>query len=94
MFSTHVPKHFWGEAVLTVTYLINRMSSWVLNFQTPCQVIFNSYPRTWILSTIPIRVFGCSAFGLWLQGVGLAYSMHGSSIGGQTKCRCILGPND
>ena len=27
MFTTRVPKFFWGEAVLTATYLINRMPS-------------------------------------------------------------------
>ena len=27
MFSTNVPKFFWGEAVLTAAYLINRMPS-------------------------------------------------------------------
>ena len=25
LFQTHVPKHFWGEAVLTASYLINRL---------------------------------------------------------------------
>ena len=25
MFTNNVPKHFWGEAILTATYLINRM---------------------------------------------------------------------
>ena len=62
MFSTHVPKHFWGEAILTTTYLINRMPSRVLNFQTPCQLLLHSYPNTRIVSTIPLKVFGCSVF--------------------------------
>ncbi|KAJ4703138.1 Retrovirus-related Pol polyprotein from transposon TNT 1-94 [Melia azedarach] len=62
MFATHVPKHFWGEAVLTVAYLINRMPSRVLNFQTPYQVLLQSYPTTRVLSTIPFKIFGCSAF--------------------------------
>ena len=58
MFPTHVPKHFQGEVGLTAAYPTNRMTSRVLNFQTPCQVLLNSYPRTRITSTIPISVFG------------------------------------
>ena len=62
MFTTNVPKHFWGEAVLTATYLINRMPSRVLKFQTPCQAILCSYPDTQIISSLPLKVFGCTAF--------------------------------
>ena len=62
VFSTHVPKHLWGEIVLTAAYLINRMSSGVLNFQTPCEVLLKSYPSTRIISTISPRVFRCSVF--------------------------------
>ena len=62
MFSTHVPKHFWGKAVLTAAYLINRMPSRVLNFQTPCQVLLKSYPSTRIISTLSPRAFECSVF--------------------------------
>ena len=32
MFSTHVPKFFWGEAILIAAYLINRMPSRILDF--------------------------------------------------------------
>ncbi|KAG8473962.1 hypothetical protein CXB51_033910 [Gossypium anomalum] len=35
MFTMGVPKYLWGEAVLTACYLINRLPSKVLNFQTP-----------------------------------------------------------
>ncbi|XP_022856635.1 uncharacterized protein LOC111377743 [Olea europaea var. sylvestris] len=45
IFTTHVPKHFWGEAVLTAAYFINRMSSRVLKFQTPSQVLLKTYPE-------------------------------------------------
>lgn len=62
MFSTNVPKFFWGEAVLTAAYLINRMPSRVLNFQTPCQILLKSYPSTQLISTIPPKIFGCSVF--------------------------------
>ncbi|KAG6696818.1 hypothetical protein I3842_09G168100 [Carya illinoinensis] len=62
MFSTHVPKFFWGEAILTAAYLINRMPSRILNFQTPCQILLESFPNTRLISTIPFKVFGCSAF--------------------------------
>ena len=62
MFTTNVPKHFWGEVVLIATYLINRMPSRVLKFQTPCQTLLLSYPDTRIISSLPLKVFGCTTF--------------------------------
>ena len=38
LFTNQVPKYLWGEAVLTATYLINRMPNKVLNFETPFDV--------------------------------------------------------
>ena len=62
MLSTNVSKYFWGEAVLTATYLINRMPSRVIKFRTPCQALLATYPNIRIVSTIPIKVFECTAF--------------------------------
>ncbi|RVW57690.1 Retrovirus-related Pol polyprotein from transposon TNT 1-94 [Vitis vinifera] len=60
MFSMNVPKLFWGQAVLTAAYLINRMPSRVLKFQTPCQTLLKSFPTTRLISTVPPKIFGCS----------------------------------
>ena len=62
MLATHVPKHFLGEAILTATYLINRMPSRVLNFQTPFQSLLKNFPHIRFLSQVPLKVFGCTAF--------------------------------
>ncbi|RVW82418.1 Retrovirus-related Pol polyprotein from transposon TNT 1-94 [Vitis vinifera] len=62
MFSMNVPKLFWGQVVLTAAYLINRMSSRVLKFQTPCQTLLKSFPTTRLISTVPLKIFGCSVF--------------------------------
>ena len=61
-FTTHVPKHFWGEAVLIATYLINRMPSRVLHFKSPYDTLLHTFPTTRVLTTLPLEVFGCSAF--------------------------------
>ena len=45
MFSNNVPKYFWGEAILTATYLIDRMSSRILKFQNPRQVLMQNFPH-------------------------------------------------
>lgn len=62
LFTTHVPKFLWSEVVLTSAYLINRMPSRVLNFQTPCQILLKSFINTRVVSTLPSRVFGCTVF--------------------------------
>lgn len=62
MISSHVPKIFWREAALTAAFLINRMPSRVLGCQTPCPVFLKSYPKTRLISSIPLKVFECSAF--------------------------------
>ncbi|CAL5418427.1 unnamed protein product [Camellia sinensis] len=58
LFTMNVPKSFWGDAVLTAAYLINRMPSSVLQFQIPIQLLPVAYPT----SSLPPRVFGCVCF--------------------------------
>ena len=54
----NVPKVFWGDAVLTLCFLINRMPSAILHGQSPFSLI---YPSTAIFN-VPPRIFGCVAF--------------------------------
>lgn len=61
-FSMHVPKYLWGEAVLTASYLINRLPTRVLNYTTPLNCFKKMYPTARIFSDIPLRVFGCTTF--------------------------------
>ncbi|KAJ4700914.1 Retrovirus-related Pol polyprotein from transposon TNT 1-94 [Melia azedarach] len=62
LFISNVPKFFWGEAILTATYLINRLPSRVLKFQTPVTVLKATYPNIRIINSLPPKVFGCSVF--------------------------------
>ena len=54
----HVPFRFWGDAVLTTCYLINRMPSSVLHEQIPHSLLFPDQP----LYFLSPRVFGCTCF--------------------------------
>jgi hypothetical protein len=40
MFTMNVPKFLWSEAVMTATYLINRMPSRMLGMKTPYEMIY------------------------------------------------------
>ena len=60
LLTTSVPKSHWGDALLTATYLINRMPSRVLDFKRPLEVLFSSVPSSTLI--IPPRVFGCIYF--------------------------------
>lgn len=52
-----VPLKFWDEAFLTATYLINRLPSSVLNFQTPFQHLYSTAPEF-----NHLKVFGCACW--------------------------------
>ena len=54
----HVPKHFWADAVSTPCFLINRMPSSVLNWDTPYHILFPNKP----LFPIEPQIFGCICF--------------------------------
>jgi len=62
MLSTSLPSYLWGDAVLTAAHLINRMPSRVLHLQTPLECLKESYPSTRLISDLPLRVFGCTAY--------------------------------
>ena len=56
-----VPQVYWDHAVASAVYLINRMPSNVLNFQTPLQVLSSHVPISSVLN-LPPKIFGCVAF--------------------------------
>ena len=53
-----VPKHFWGDVILTACYLINHMSSSILHNQISHSVLLLNQPLFCLLP----RVFGCVCF--------------------------------
>jgi Integrase core domain/GAG-pre-integrase domain len=57
MMSMNVPKHLWGQAVLTATYLINRMPSQVLDWKSPIEMLKGKNE-----DVIPLKTFGCVCF--------------------------------
>ena len=61
VFKAHTPISYCGEALLSATYLINRVPSRIINFQTPYQLLSTliNAPST---INLPPRVFGCVAY--------------------------------
>ena len=63
MFTNSVPNAYQGEAILTSSYLINRLPSKYLSFRTPLSVLLDSYPRyKWVLNSLSPKVYGCTVF--------------------------------
>jgi hypothetical protein len=59
LISSFVPSHFWGEAVPTAVYLINRQLSSKLSGKIPSEVLFGT-PRY-----DHLRMFGCTCYVLF-----------------------------
>ncbi|CAM8993843.1 unnamed protein product [Rhodiola kirilowii] len=57
MFEAGLPKHFWGDSVLTATHIINRLPTPVLKGKSPWEMLFGEKPHV-----DHLRVFGCSCF--------------------------------
>ncbi|KAK2389821.1 hypothetical protein QL285_063384 [Trifolium repens] len=57
-----VPTSYWGEAVLTAVYLINRVISRVLGNTSPIKYMLSHFPSAPILHNLKTRVFGCVSF--------------------------------
>uniref|UniRef100_A0A2N9EW46 Integrase catalytic domain-containing protein n=1 Tax=Fagus sylvatica TaxID=28930 RepID=A0A2N9EW46_FAGSY len=53
LFAMHVPKSFWGDVVLIAAYLVNRMPSKVLQFQTPLQFLSKTHSLPTLLQIPP-----------------------------------------
>ncbi|RVW66876.1 Retrovirus-related Pol polyprotein from transposon TNT 1-94 [Vitis vinifera] len=57
-----MPTQFWGDSILTATYLINRMPSRVLSFVTPLQKFQEFFPHSRLNAHLSLRVFGSTVF--------------------------------
>ena len=62
MLTSSTPNRYWGEAVLTASYLINRLPSKVLNYQTSLNHLVSFYPHVHIINSLPPKVFGCIVY--------------------------------
>ena len=58
MIQSNMPASYWGDAVLTAGFLINRMPSSSVEDQIPIQILHPEAP----LFPIPPKVFGCVCF--------------------------------
>ena len=62
LFQRNAPKSYWGEVVLTATYLINRILSRVLDNKSPVEVLKSFYAHFRTSNRLTHRVFRCTAF--------------------------------
>ncbi|GJT91593.1 retrovirus-related pol polyprotein from transposon TNT 1-94 [Tanacetum coccineum] len=58
-FHSGLPNKFWGDCMLTTTYLINKMPMKILDWKTPFEMLHGVHP-----SYDHLRVIGCLSFAM------------------------------
>ncbi|CAL2246759.1 unnamed protein product [Prunus armeniaca] len=61
LFGANMPRSFWGEAVISAAYFINRIPSSILHFQTPLQTLHH-HIQTPPTPNLEPRIFSCVVF--------------------------------
>ena len=61
LIEAHMPLAYWGEALTSAAYLINRVPSSTINFQTPSQALVEAIVAPAVPNLSP-HIFGCVAF--------------------------------
>ncbi|GKC43676.1 retrovirus-related pol polyprotein from transposon TNT 1-94 [Tanacetum coccineum] len=57
IFEANLPKRFWGECVLTATFIINRLPSKVIKNKNPYEIVFDQKP-----DYDDMKIFGCLSY--------------------------------
>ncbi|KAL2246003.1 UNVERIFIED_CONTAM: Retrovirus-related Pol polyprotein from transposon TNT 1-94 [Sesamum indicum] len=57
MFQSKLPKMFWTDAILTATYIINRLPTPILKWKTPYEILYNKP-----VDYSHFKTFGCLCF--------------------------------
>ncbi|KAK2991285.1 hypothetical protein RJ640_024550 [Escallonia rubra] len=61
LIEAHLPLSYWGEALISAAYLINRVPSRTIDYQTPSQALVEVIVAP-VLPNLPPHVFGCVTF--------------------------------
>jgi len=61
LFGMNMPRFYWGEAVKSGVYIMNRVPSRVLEFQTPYQKLQTFFDTPHQPNLEP-RIFGCTVY--------------------------------
>ena len=61
LIAAKMPLFFWGEALVSAVYLINRIPSSAIGFKTPFQVL-NEMVAAPNVPNLPPHIFGCVVF--------------------------------
>ena len=51
-----------GDAILTASYLFNRMPRMVLKYIIPLECLKKVFPKSRINFELPLKIFGCTAY--------------------------------